>query len=372
MDRQYVLFTPGPLTTTLSVKEAMLADSCTWDDDYKQVVQSIRSKLLDIGHADEAYYTTVLMQGSGTFGVEAAIGSIVPRDGELLILTNGLYGQRMEEIAEVKGIKPHVLPFPYDEALDPARLDDHLTGNLKIDYVAFVHCETTTGILNPLEDLMKVIKKHGKTAIVDAMSSFGGIPVDMKRLDIDFLISSANKCIQGVPGFSFIIGKKTELNKCAGNSVSLSLDLYKQWREMEDQSGKWRYTSPTHTVLAFRQALLELEQEGGVEARQDRYRNNQRLLVDEMEKLGFQAFLDRSLQSPVITAFRYPEGAEFTFADFYGSLKAEGSIIYPGKLTDVDLFRVGTIGDVHEEDIRRLCEAAGNYLTTRGGLRDGK
>ncbi|OKP99628.1 2-aminoethylphosphonate--pyruvate transaminase [Paenibacillus sp. P46E] len=364
MEQPYLLLTPGPLTTTSSVKEVMLKDWCTWDSDYKDIVQSIRSRLLQLGQAPEEEYTAVLIQGSGTFGVEAVIGTAVPDDGKLLILANGAYGERIQEIARVLGIRHRTLEHAPDELPGADQLDALLKQDTLITHVAFVHCETTTGILNPLEALVQVIKNHGKIAIVDAMSSFGGTPIAVAELGIDYLVSSANKCIQGVPGFSFVISRKSELIKCKGRARSLSLDLFDQWQVMDNDAGKWRFTSPTHVVRAFYQALLELEEEGGVEQRCARYTRNQQTLVRFMEQAGFKAHLPAAVQSPFITTFEYPDLTSFTFEAFYRFLKEKGFVIYPGKLSKALVFRIGTIGDVHIEDIERLCEAAASYLTT--------
>ncbi|WP_379156530.1 2-aminoethylphosphonate--pyruvate transaminase [Paenibacillus sp. sgz5001063] len=363
MEQPYLLLTPGPLSTTSSVKEVMLKDWCTWDSDYKDIVQSIRSKLLRLGHAPEEEYTAVLIQGSGTFGVEAAIGTAVPSGGKLLILANGAYGERIREIASVLGIRHRTLEYAFDQLPATEHLAAVLEQDPEITHVALVHCETTTGILNPLEALIQVIKKHRKIAIVDAMSSFGGTPIAVGKLGIDYLVSSANKCIQGVPGFSFVICRKSELIECKGQARSLSLDLYSQWQAMDSDPGKWRYTSPTHVVRAFYQALLELEEEGGVEQRCARYTRNQQTLVRLMEQAGFKAHLPVAVQSPFITTFEYPNHAHFTFEAFYRYLKEKGFVIYPGKLSNAQVFRIGTIGDVHLEDIERLCEAAASYVT---------
>lgn len=247
------------------------------------------------------------------------------------------------------------LVFEETEQVSVDYVDDYLSNNSDITHVAFVHCETTTGILNPLKELAHVVKMHGKKLIVDAMSSFGGIPMDVSELGIDFLISSANKCIQGVPGFGFIIARRSELMRCKGVARSLSLDIYDQWETMEKGHGKWRFTSPTHVVRAFKQALTELIEEGGVEARYRRYCENHRVLVEGMRSLGFKTLLDDAIQSPIITSFLYPK-AGFDFKDFYTALKAKGFVIYPGKISKADTFRIGNIGDVHPEDFARLVE----------------
>lgn len=357
----YKLLTPGPLTTTETVKKEMLVDHCTWDNDYKQITQHIRKELLRIGHASEENYTTVLMQGSGTFGVESALTSAVGKSGKLLIAANGAYGERMEDIAKHAGLDYKILNFNYNETPDAEIIAKEIESDPAITHVSMVHCETTSGILNNIEAVAKAVKALGKVFIVDAMSSFGGIDIEVERLGIDFIISSANKCIQGVPGFSFIICRKSELEKCEGNAVSLSLDLYDQWKGM-DKDGKWRFTSPTHVVLAFARALHELETEGGVKARFTRYSENNRLLIEKMTSLGFRTYLDNH-QSPIITTFLYPDTEDFTFEKMYNFIKERGYAIYPGKVTDADVFRIGNIGEIYTEDIEKLYSIFADFIS---------
>ncbi|ASS67362.1 MULTISPECIES: 2-aminoethylphosphonate--pyruvate transaminase [unclassified Paenibacillus] len=364
-ERPYLLLTPGPLSTTATVKEAMLRDWCTWDDEYNGLVQSIRERLtlLAAPSAPEAY-TAVLMQGSGTFSVEAAVGTALPRDGgRLLVAANGAYGERLAQIAELLGIGTTRLGFGEVSPVSPERLDEALAADSGLTHVAIVHCETTTGILNPLSELAAVVRRHGREFIVDAMSSFGGIPLDAAELGIDWLISSSNKCIQGVPGFGFVIARRAVLERCGGHARSLSLDLHGQWETMEKGGGKWRFTSPTHVVRAFDQALRELDEEGGIAARHRRYVRTQRTLTAGMEAAGFAALLPQELQSPIITAFLCPDG--FEFRDFYGYLKQRGYVIYPGKISAADTFRIGSIGDVQAEDLEELAEAAAAYMAAR-------
>lgn len=356
MERSYQLLTPGPLTTSDGVKKAMLRDSCTWDRDYNDVVQIIRNKMVALAGENTQDYTAVLMQGSGTFSVESVIGTAVPRKGKLLVLINGAYGQRIREIARRLPIRSTQLDFGETTAVDPKQVEEKLRQESGITHVAIVHTETTTGMLNPVKEVGEVVKRYGKTYIVDAMSSFGGIQMDVKKWGIDFLITSSNKCIQGVPGFGVVIACKKTLATCEGRSISLSLDLYDQWVTMEAQQGKWRYTSPTHTVLAFHQALLELEQEGGVKSRQERYQQNQHMLVRKMEKIGFQVLLPEENRSPIITSFLYPDSPRFSFDEFYQRLKDAGYVIYPGKVTTAETFRIGNIGDVYPEDMEKLVQ----------------
>ncbi|MFZ3046164.1 MAG: 2-aminoethylphosphonate--pyruvate transaminase, partial [Desulfatirhabdiaceae bacterium] len=342
--------------TTRTVKQVMMQDWCTWDTDYNRIVQQIRNELVSIATVD-AGYTSVLMQGSGTFGVEAVVTTVIPRNGKLLVLANGAYGQRIAAIAGRAEIPVRVDDSGETRPPGIDRLVDILKGDGEITHVAVVHCETTTGILNPVSAIGETVRAFDKTYIVDAMSSFGGIRLDMGEIHADYLISSANKCIQGVPGFSFVIAKRKELEKTKGQARSLSLDLYDQWETMEKHDGKWRFTSPTHVVRAFAQALRELREEGGVIARNQRYRSNQKRLVYSMRNLGFQPLLREEWQSPIITAFHYPDHAAFSFRQFYGLLKNRGFVIYPGKVTDTDTFRIGTIGNVYPDDITRLLQA---------------
>ena len=300
-------------------------------------------------------YTSILLQGSGTYCVEAVIGSVIKPGDKLLILSNGAYGDRMGNIAEYHGISYDMLAFDETEQVSVSYVDDYLSHTAELTHVAVAHSEPTTGVLNPLKEIAHLVKMHGKKLIVDAMSSFGGVPLDVHELGIDFLISSANKCIQGVPGFGFIIARCSELLHCKGVSKSLSLDIYDQWEAMEKGHGKWRFTSPTHVVRAFKQAMDELAEEGGVEARHNRYCENHRVLVDGMRSLGFQTLLPDEIQSPVITSFLYPH-ADFNFKAFYTQLKERGFVIYPGKISQADTFRIGNIGDVHPEDFRQLIE----------------
>ncbi len=358
-DNPYLLLTPGPLSTSKSVRATMLRDWCTWDDDYNHgVVQDVRARLVSLATSRPGY-TSVLMQGSGTFGVEATVGSVVPEDGKLLVLANGGYGDRIGQIAERLRISNVVLDSGEIAPPDCAALEAKLTDDPAVTHVAVVHCETTTGILNPLADIAAVVKRCGKTFIVDAMSSFGGIPMDVEALGIDFLISSANKCIEGVPGFCFVIAREESLERCRGRARSLSLDLYEQWRTMEEGHGKWRYTSPTHVVRAFQQALGELDAEGGVAARHKRYAENQRVLVKGMESLGFRCLLPGQSQSPIITAFFEPDDEAYDFVRFYEEIKRQGFVIYPGKVSVADTFRIGTIGQVFPDDVQRLLRAIG-------------
>ena len=367
MMNTYKLLTPGPLTTTDTVKQEMMVDHCTWDDDYKKLTQKIRKNLLKLAQVKEEDYTVVLMQGSGTFGVESVLGSSVGDTGKLLICANGAYGNRMGEIAKKMGLNYVMYEEDYNKVPDAKKIAQILEEQPDITHVSMVHSETTSGILNDIKSVARVVKKKEKTLIIDAMSSFGGVAIDVDKLGIDFIISSANKCIQGVPGFSFIICKRDALMACKGKSRSLSLDLYDQWETME-KDGKWRFTSPTHTVLAFAKAMEELEQEGGIAKREERYRENNRILIDRMKKMGISTYIDSVHQGPIITTFFYPQNHNFSFEEMYHYIKERGYAIYPGKVTDADTFRIGNIGEIYPEDMEKVCDLIEEFFESRLAL----
>ncbi len=356
MERPYILLTPGPLTTSNRVRSAMLKDWCTWDADYNlNIVQNIRQELLSLAKIESDNYTTVLLQGSGTYSVEAAVSCCVSSNDKLLVVANGAYGDRIGEICTYSKINHTLLSLEETELVTADLVKEALQNDSEITHVAVVHCETTTGILNPIEEIAVVVKEAGKIFIVDAMSSFGGIPISVEELGIDVIISSANKCIQGVPGFGFIIIRKDVLETTKGNSPSLSLDIYEQCKCMDKGEGKWRFTSPTHVVRAFAEAVQELKDEGGIEARYQRYKENNRVLIEGMRKAGYTPLLPENIQSPIISSFLYPND-EFSFEAFYYKLKDQGFVIYPGKISKHLTFRIGNIGDVYPEDFAKLTE----------------
>lgn len=354
------LFTPGPLTTSRTVKQAMLRDLGSRDTEFIGIVREIRRKLLLLGGADSAY-EAIPMQGSGTFAVESVISSTVPAGGRMLVVINGAYGKRIEQIARVLKIDVTLLTFPETEAADPSQVAAALQSNATITHVALVHCETTTGLLNPVREIGAVVKRLNRVYFVDAMSSFGAVPLNLADCSIDYLVSSANKCIEGVPGFGFVLARREALLGVEGFARSLSLDLLSQWRGLE-KDGQFRFTPPTHVLLAFHQALRELEQEGGVEARAARYSKNHRTLVDGMRALGFKEYLAPELQSHIITSFHYPDDPNFTFEEFYAHLNEKGYVIYPGKVSKGNCFRIGHIGRLFPCDMKDLLAAIHSTL----------
>jgi 2-aminoethylphosphonate-pyruvate transaminase len=320
-------------------------------------VKSIRDRLLTVAGVSQAGgYECILLQGSGTYGVEAVFASCVPPNGKVVVLANGAYGERMVQMLEAARIDHVTLRTAEDTPADPAVLDRALGSDKSITHVATVHCETTTGILNPIHEVGEIVKRHGRRYIVDAMSSFGAVPIDFQSSGIDYLISSANKCIEGVPGFCFVIARRAALAACEGYARSLSLDLLAQLKGFE-KNGQFRYTPPTHSILAFQVALDELALEGGVVARGARYLRNHHVLVAGMRQLGFRPYLDPSVQSYIITSFLFPKDPRFTFDAFYQKLSDRGFIVYPGKITKADTFRIGSIGRLFEADMRSLLAA---------------
>lgn len=354
------LFTPGPLTTSMTVKQAMLRDLGSRDTDFIEIVKKIRLKLVELC-ADPEEYTAILIPGSGTYGIEATLTSVIPSDGKLLLIINGAYGTRMLKIAETYKIQS--VKFSTIENTQPSAqmIDMLLNEEPSITHIAVVHCETTTGIINPIEEYGKIARKHHCVYIVDAMSSFGAYPIDMKECGIDFLISSSNKCIEGTPGFSFVLANKNTLKGTSGFARTMSLDLFAQWEGLES-NGQFRFTPPTHSILAFYQALIELDLEGGVAGRQERYKTNYQIAITEMMKMGFKPYIEEKSRGYIITSFYYPTHPNFIFADFYQLLHDKGFVIYPGKLSHADCFRLGHIGRISSEDVRALMLAISETL----------
>lgn len=360
-----ILFTPGPLTTSQTVKQALLRDLGSRDFEFISMVKDIRKRLVELGGARVGEYECIPMQGSGTFGLEAVVSSTIPPDGKLLVIINGAYGHRIAKMARMLNIATETLEYAEDTLPDLKQIQQTLNNDPSITHVEMVHCETTTGIMNPIKEVGEIVAKAGRKYFVDAMSSFGAVPTDLKACHIDYLVSSANKCIEGVPGFSFVIAKHDSLMQTEGYARSLCFDLYAQWKGLES-NGQFRFTPPTHTLLAFHQALLELEAEGGVEGRAARYQNNYQTLVNGMRKFGFTEYLDPSLQGYIITSFRYPEHPNFDFDTFYHKLNERDQVIYPGKVSNADCFRIGNIGRIFEADVKILLGCVGDVMREMG------
>ncbi|WP_296654523.1 2-aminoethylphosphonate--pyruvate transaminase [Paraburkholderia sp.] len=362
------LLTPGPLTTAASTKEAMLRDWGSWDGDFRAMTAQLRRSLLDIaGDVDDVdgEYDCVPLQGSGSYCVEAMLGSFVPRDGHALVLANGAYGKRIATTLRYLGRRHTV--HDTGDYLPPRAADVELilAANAEITHVVVVHCETSSGILNPIEEIAAVTARAGRRLLIDSMSAFGAVALDVRTLPCDAFVSSANKCIEGVPGFGFVIAKKDVLRDAKGNSHSLALDIHDQW-EVMNRTGQWRFTPPTHAVAAFIEALRLHALEGGQPGRLARYTRNRDVLVAGMGSLGFEPLLTGQWRSPIIVTFFSPADPAFNFERFYELMKTQGFIIYPGKLTTVESFRIGCIGALDETVMRQVIEACRNALGTLG------
>lgn len=359
------LLTPGPLTTSYAVKSAMLRDWGSWDGDFRDMTANMRTQLLALLGPGSDDFDCVPMQGSGSFAVEAMLGSFIPRNGKALVLANGAYGLRSAQTMQYLG-RDYVL-LDKGDYMPPrgAEVAEILAADPAITHVIAIHCETSSGILNPVEEISEVTYAAGRKLLIDSMSAFGAVPLEAQQIRYEALVSSANKCIEGVPGFGFIIARKSELEAAKGNSHSLSLDVHAQWAHM-NKSGQWRFTPPTHVVAAFLEALRAHAAEGGVAGRGARYARNRDVVVAGMRALGFETLLDNRWLSPIIVTFFCPADEKFVFDDFYQLMKQKGFIIYPGKLTEVASFRIGCIGQMDEHVMRRVVDAAKACLTQMG------
>ncbi|MEO8754802.1 MAG: 2-aminoethylphosphonate--pyruvate transaminase [Casimicrobiaceae bacterium] len=363
-DRDPILLTPGPLTTSLATKSAMLRDWGSWDVAFNTVTAQVRAKLTAIVHA-EATHVCVPMQGSGTFSVEAAVNTLVPRDGHLLVLINGAYGKRFARLTTMMGRKATTFETADDVPTTADDVDRLLTKDPSITHVGLIHCETSTGIENPLRAIAATVARHGKGLIVDAMSSFGALSIDARTTPFDALIAASGKCIEGPPGMGFVFVRKEVLERSAGNSTSLALDLHDQWAYME-KTTQWRFTPPTHVVVALNAALDQFIAEGGQPARLARYTANFDTLIAGMRELGLRAFLPAAIQAPIIVTFHAPADAKYAFKEFYERVRAKGFVLYPGKLTQVETFRVGCIGAIGPEEMRHAVNAVRDTLAEMG------
>ena len=364
VDRDPILLTPGPLTTSLATKSAMLRDWGSWDGAFNAVTARVRERLIGILNA-AGTHVCVPLQGSGTFSVEAAVNTLVPRDGHVLVLVNGAYGKRMAKLTEMMGRRLTTFETAEDvptTAADVARLLDR---DASITHVGLIHCETSTGILNPLPEIAAAVAQRKRSLIVDAMSSFGAVPIDGAAVAFDALVAASGKCIEGPPGMGFVFVRRSALKKCAGRSTSLSLDLHDQWVYIE-RTMQWRYTPPTHVVVALDAALTQYLEAGGQVARLARYKANYETLVAGMGEMGFRPFLDPQIQAPIIVTFHAPPDPKYSFKDFYERVRDKGFILYPGKLTQVETFRVGCIGAIGPAEMRQAVNAVRDTLREMG------
>jgi len=359
-----ILLTPGPLTTSAQTKSAMLSDFGSWDSAFNMLTASVCRDLSAIVHA-QTDHVCVPLQGSGTFAVEAALGTLVPKDGKVLVPDNGSYCKRIVRILGYLGRETVVLRHGEQEPADPGRIAAALGSDPKITHVAQVHCETGTGILNPLPEIAAIVQEHGRGLIIDAMSSYGAIPIDARTLRFEALVAASGKCLEGVPGVGFIIARRTALERAGGNTASLAMDLLDQWQYMQ-KTGQWRFTPPTHVLAALRAAIDQYQAQGGQPARLARYTENCAALVSGMRALGFKTFLPDDLQAPIIVTFHSPPDPKYDFGEFYRRVREHGFILYPGKLTAVDTFRVGCIGAIGADTLRQAVAAVADTLSEMG------
>jgi 2-aminoethylphosphonate-pyruvate transaminase len=354
------LLTPGPLTTSPTVKQAMLHDYGSRDNTFIELNARVLERLVAIVNGEDSH-VSVPLQGSGTFVVEAMMGTFVPVDGKILILVNGAYGHRIAKICDYYKRDYLIQESAEDVPVDTEELDKTLASDADITHVVVIYCETTSGILNPLREVSEVVARHQRSLLIDAMSAFGALPLDVREIEFDAVVASSNKCLEGAPGVGFCIARESALEKTQGNSPSLVLDLYEQWRAMQ-KNRQWRFTPPTHVLLAFDQALNEYEEEGGVAGRGNRYQNNCDLLISGMREMGFKTLLPDHLQAPIIVTFHMPANPEFVFSKFYDGLRDVGYVIYPGKLTVADSFRIGCIGQLDREHMQGALDAIKKIL----------
>lgn len=358
------LLTPGPLTTSARTKESMLRDWGSWDADFNRITARLREGLLKIVHG-EGTHECVPLQGSGTFSVEAAIGTLVPRSGHVLVPQNGAYCQRIAKICKVLGRRLTTIDYAEDVQIRPEDIDRALAHDPSISHVALVHCETSTGILNPLHEIAIVVARHGRRLIVDAMSSFGALEIDARETPFDAVVAASGKCLEGVPGMGFVLVRRSALEACEGNSHSLAMDLYDQWVYMT-RTTQWRYTPPTHVVAALDAALTQYFEEGGLAARGGTYARNCGQLIDGMANLGLKSFLPAAIQAPIIVTFHAPAHPRYEFKALYNAVKARGYILYPGKLTTLETFRVGCMGQLGPRGMAGAVAAVAEALQELG------
>lgn len=356
-----LLFSPGPVTTAKSVKEAVLTDLDSKSFDFNVITKQIRQKLLKLAHVESPEYEVVLMQGSGTFGIESTISSAIPSNGMLLNIVNGAYGRRISKIARIHSIPLKEIIFEENQLPDLKEIESILKHNQQITHIAVVHGETSTGILNPIAEIGDLCARYNKVFIVDAMSTFGAYDIYIKELNISYLISGPDKCFEGIPGFSYVILKRSALDQCKYQVRSLSLDLYDQWVGL-NTSGEFRFTPPVQSLLAFQEALHELEKEGGVNGRAERYSVNNALLVGEMRELGFEMYLPAHMRSYIVTSFLYPDHPDFSFEKFFNHIEEKGFVISPGKISKTDCFRIANIGQLYPHDIQNLVDTIESVL----------
>jgi len=357
--RRNILLNPGPATTSQTVKDAqVVADICPRETEFGDLLQGIRRDLSRVVHGDSTH-TTVLFGGSGTAAMEAAMSSLPAPDGKILIIENGSYGARFRQIAEVYDIDVVPLQLAHGDVPDPARVKELLAANGDVKMVFVVHHETSTGVLNPIQELARVAREHGARIVVDAMSSYAGLPIDVNAMGIDAIIASSNKCIQGMAGLSWVILANDLLAMGNPKRRSYYLDVFAQHATFE-KTGQMQFTPPVQTCYALRQAIDEYfaETEAG---RFQRYAGNMAVLRAGLVKIGFRLYKPDMPQSDILLTVYDPTDTAYSFDALHDALYADGFTIYPGKVGDAGTFRLAVLGDLYEDDIRAFLSALENF-----------
>ncbi|MGE6226651.1 2-aminoethylphosphonate aminotransferase [Paenibacillus chitinolyticus] len=361
--KKNILLTPGPATTTDSVKRSQVVpDICPREAEFGQIMAYISTELTRLV-ADPDHYATVLFGGSGTAAVESILSS-VPNHDTVVIINNGAYGKRMCEIAEVYGVNYFEYKSPPDDAIDLTDLERHIQSSHRtISHLAVVHHETTTGLLNKIKDIGELCKRYQIDMIVDAMSSFAAIPIQLKEMNIAYLAASSNKNIQGMAGVSFVIAEKNKLENLKGQKPrSYYLNLYAQYDYFAEH-GQMRFTPPVQTLYALRQAIEELKQEG-VDKRYERYAISWKTLINGLARLGLTYIVPEEHHSKIITSILEPQCAGYNFQSMHDYFYSNGIMIYPGKLTKLNTFRIANIGDITYKEMELFLELLERYLSS--------
>lgn len=359
-----LLLTPGPVSVSHSTKAVMMVDRPSGDTEFQADVVLARKYLVDLVNGQGAY-TAIPVPGSATYANEAAIATLVPEGGKLLIHSNGVYGDRLIEICAATGTPHAVIRTPPFTPATAEAFEAAIAADKAITHVFVVHCETSTGVINPLEPVAEICRRHSIGLLIDAVASFGAMPIDAKALRFDAVMLSSNKCMQGVPGVGWAVVRTTVLEAARGHRRSLTLDLWDQNQHL-DRTGAFRFTPPTQVVAAFAQACREHAAEGGTEARLERYRRNWRRLVGGMRQMGFRTVVPDAFASPIVATFHNPDHPDFSFEKLFQGMKRRGYVIFPGRLALADTFRIGCMGDVTEEDIGDAMVAVDETMREMG------
>jgi 2-aminoethylphosphonate aminotransferase len=361
-----VLLNPGPATTSEAVKAALvIPDICPREVEFCAQLAEVRQRLAGLAGNPEQI-TAIPVVGSGTTALEAALISLVPAGGRVIFIDNGVYGRRLVEIARTYGIAHQVIAFGDAKPVDLAKVEAVLEASAAVaTHLAFVHHETSSGMLNPLDELTRLAGRFDLAVLVDAMSSFGAIPIRVGEGGVDALVSSANKCLQAMPGLAFAIATRSSLERVRGTKPrSYVLDLVAEFDQLE-KTGQMRFTCPPQIVSALHRALLELEVEGLSERRR-RYRHSMQTLVRGLGKLGFELLLEEPHQSQILVAVREPPEPWYDFGELHDALYRLGFTIYPGHPSaggGESNFRLSVLGDIDARDIEAFLAALGDCLS---------